>query len=296
MSNFKFKRNILLNLVYIPTALPTIILSKIFKVKNCVLVPDISTFRFSYVTSSNKLHQVSSYIKKSASEFFDHKFDSYILLTKYMSSLVNKNERPYLVIEGMIEADDTSIDDKSLEVKDDEYIMYAGSLRKKYGIMKLIEAFRQIEETGVKLYIFGSGDAEKDINRLSKENNNIVFKGLVPQSRVFAYEKRALFLVNPRPSNEEFTKYSFPSKTIEYMSSGTPVITTRLKGIPDEYDNYLTYIRDESIEGFKDILEECINKKSELENLGISARSFVKNEKNHIVQSKKIAMFLKNLG
>ena len=50
---------------------------------------------------------------------------------------------------------------------------------------------------------------------------------------------RDRILVNFRSPNEELTKYSFPSKILEYISSGSLVLSTRLLGIPDEYFSYI---------------------------------------------------------
>jgi len=46
-------------------------------------------------------------------------------------------------------------------------------------------------------------------------------------------------------------RYSFPSKLIEYMASATPVLTTRLPGIPPEYEPYVYWIEDDSVEGIE---------------------------------------------
>ena len=58
----------------------------------------------------------------------------------------------------------------------------------------------------------------------SKKDNRIVFKGMVPNKIVVEDQLKATLLVNPRPSIGEFTRYSFPSKNMEYMVSGTPMV------------------------------------------------------------------------
>lgn len=45
---------------------------------------------------------------------------------------------------------------------------------------------------------------------------------MVPNSGVLKAQSESEILVNPRNDNNEFTKYSFPSKVIEYLGSGTP--------------------------------------------------------------------------
>ena len=106
----------------------------------------------------------------------------------------------------------------------------------------------------------------------------------------------ATLLVNVRDSGEQYTRYSFPSKTMEYMSSGTPLLTTRLSGIPDEYFDYVYALDDESEEGLKKTLDSILSKTpQELDQKGKSAKNFVKNNKNYVVQAERIYNLLRRL-
>jgi glycosyltransferase involved in cell wall biosynthesis len=42
-------------------------------------------------------------------------------------------------------------------------------------------------------------------------------------------------MLNPRDPSWRGTPYSFPSKLLEYLTTGKPIISTRLPGIPAEY-------------------------------------------------------------
>lgn len=294
LRNRSNNNSILLNVVYVPTAIPSILISKIFKVPIVVVVPDVSTYRFSYTNQRNVCKTFVEKFSKFLSEKFDGEFDGYVLLTKEMNKLVNKKNKPYIVIEGMIE--ESILDERKKINNKKKIIMYAGSLREKYGISKLLNAFLKLEEFEVEFWIFGTGDYERKIKEISSSNNNIKFFGLKSQTEVFKYEQKADLLINPRPSNEEFTIYSFPSKTLEYMSSGTPMLTTKLPGIPEEYFNYLFTFDDESVEGMKKKLIEILGYDDEkLNSFGQSAREFVIKNKNYIVQTQKINQFLKSI-
>lgn len=298
LKNRKRKKRILLNLVYVPTALPVLIISKILNVPVTVLVPDVSSYRFNYTKRQGRFkNSVFQFVKK-ISERLDSMFDAYIFLTKAMDNLINKKGKPYIVIEGMVE--------KNIEAKEQvnnkqknrskKCMMYAGSLREKYGIINLIKAFELLDLNDTELWIFGTGDIEDKIQSIALHNNKIKFFGLRPQEEVFEYEKKATLLVNPRPSNELFTNYSFPSKTLEYMSSGTPLLTTKLPGIPEEYYKYLYFFEKESVDGMKTRLNEILSMNKEgLEKKGEVAKEFVYTNKNNIVQTRKIYSFLKNL-
>ena len=117
----------------------------------------------------------------------------------------------------------------------------------------------------------------------------ISFLGQLPRNEVIEWQKKATVLVNPRQNNEEFTKYSFPSKTMEYLSSGIPVVAYKLDGIPDEYDQYIQYVADDSIESLKKkLVEVCEMTREERQELGNIGRNFVLMKKNSTIQVRKI--------
>jgi len=77
---------------------------------------------------------------------------------------------------------------------------------------------------------------------------------------------------------------------MEYMASGTPVISYRLEGIPDEYFSYMYTIDDDiGEEAIFNILERVLSKPDdELIKLGQSAREYVLSKKNATAQTAKI--------
>jgi len=108
-------------------------------------------------------------------------------------------------------------------------------------------------------------------------------------------QKSSSILVNPRANNEEYTKYSFPSKIMEYMSSGTPVIAYKLDGIPDEYYKYL-YQVEAGEDGLFVTLREILSKSDrELEDKGQLAKGFVLTKKNSEIQAAKIIKMIEDI-
>ena len=100
--------------------------------------------------------------------------------------------------------------------------------------------------------------------------------GVLPQQAVFEKMKEASLLVNPRPSTLELTKYSCPSKTFEYMASGTPVLMAKLPGIPEEYHPYLYFFEREDEEGFVEAFERLLHlDRQELVDKGKAAAEFL---------------------
>ena len=210
----------------------------------------------------------------------------YVVMTPHMLEKL-KRKRKSVVLEGHVDAE-ISHKKSPFRPKDQtKKCVYAGTLHEKYGIKKLVDAFLLANIDDAELHIFGDGDSASWIKY--KANGKIVFHGIVANDVVCEFEKNATVLVNPRPSNEEFTKYSFPSKNMEYMASGTPVITTILPGMPKEYYKYVFLFEDESVKGMANTLKDVLNKSPvELQNKGLEAQKFVFEQKNNIIQAKKI--------
>lgn len=217
--------------------------------------------------------------------------DKFVLLTAQMAQRLHISV-PYLVMEGIAPKPDMQSERVSVsELEGKEYILYTGTLNYEFGIGTLLEAFGRIQNPDIRLAICGFGEAEKAI--LESQDKRIVYLGKVDRKQALALQQRATVLVNPRQNNEEFTKYSFPSKTMEYLASGVPVVAYKLDGIPDEYDSYLNYVPDNSAEALaKTIQSICNMSPEERKGKGERARKFVLNEKNAEKQAKRILDFL----
>lgn len=260
-------------------------------INTTIVVPDLPQ----YMNTSNHKSVLYDTLKKLEIKRINKNkssIDSYILLTRHMKDYINTDN--YIVIEGIASDEFNNIDrgEKEQKVKT---ILYTGTLHQKYGILNLINAFKLINRENYQLVICGDGDSKEQVIEESKKDKRIVYKGLLNRKEVLKLQVNSTILINPRQNNEEFTKYSFPSKIIEYLSSGTPVVAYKLDGIPDEYDKYIMYIEDNTIEALKNkIVETCEKDFNELNKIGKSARSFVLNQKNPVVQGRKILELLSN--
>lgn len=228
--------------------------------------------------------------------FIMRKFKSYLLLTEQMNEIVNPKRYPYIVLEGHADLAMKDVEN-SLENKADKKIcLYAGSLRRIYGIENLVRGFIKSNVPESELHIYGSGDFEKDLTELSKQYENVKYMGLAPNSEIVDAEVRATLLVNPRPIGEDYTKYSFPSKNMEYMASGTPVLTTKLPGMPADHLPHVYLIEDESSDGIAEVLGELLTKSpEELFEKGKTSKEFILEEKNNIKQAKKLINLINKL-
>ena len=220
---------------------------------------------------------------------YQDQFDGYIYLTEAMSAAVAPG-KPYMIMEGILNAD-TQGDTVAKAPK--RAVMYAGRLHEKYGVLALADAFERLNLPETELWLFGDGSAAADIQERAKRNSQICYLGRVSREEILKKEKEATLLVNPRSVKDPFTRYSFPSKTIEYMHSGTPLLTTRLEGIPEEYFDYVFVAQDNTEPELDNALRQALSMTDdELAQMGEKARQFIITQKNPAVQCRRILEFL----
>lgn len=271
---------IICDILNAPVSLGAILASKM-KHTTCVgIVTDIPV----HVHSNAKALycKVSNYIIGQCTE--------YIFLTESMNDMLNPAHKNYVVIEGI---SDIVIHQENTEKYEKKICMYTGALHKRYGIAYLIAGFIKAKIEGAELHIYGQGDYEEEIRRICEAESSVKYYGVKLSSDVVKEQKKATLLINPRPTNEEYTKYSFPSKNMEYMASGTPVLTTKLPGMPREYEPYVYLLEEESIQGMATALTSILAKTSEeLAEKGKQAQEFVDKNKNKKMQAQKVMYIL----
>ena len=218
----------------------------------------------------------------------------YVLLTEAMNDYIRNPGKPYVVLEGH---SDISMEEKlpALEKKTQpRSVFYAGGISRKYGLADLVEGFCLANLPDARLELYGPGDYVPELQEITEKDSRIFYGGMLMNAEIVEREQQATLLVNPRPTHEEFVKYSFPSKTMEYMASGTPVLTTRLPGMPKEYYPYVSFVDEETPEGIAAALKAVLSASDEtLFEKGLAARNFVLKERNNVVQAEKLLEMLK---
>jgi glycosyltransferase involved in cell wall biosynthesis len=257
---------------------------KLRKIPMVTIVTDLPDM----MSESTVLRTVNNHLFQSV--------DGFVFLTEQMNQRLNHKKKPYIVLEGHVDADAPRIGTTEKWEKETgkKIIIYAGSILKLYGIQNLTEGFVQAALSDTELWVYGDGDYREELIEISKKYPSVVYKGVCGNQEVVASEIRAALLVNPRPVAPEYTKYSFPSKNMEYMVSGTPVLTTRLPGMPETYYPYVYILDDETPDGVAEKLREILSKPmAERDALAQNAREYVMQNKTNIAQAEKIMDFLR---
>lgn len=259
------------------------------KVQTALIVTDMieDAFNFKSNTTFLKRIQVSLHKKKIYSSY--QAIDKYILLSEQMRNRIPNCKDNYIVVEGIYThcGDIPNIDRQQI-------IFYSGALDTYVNVVEMIEAFKKINRDDYKLVICGGGPLSNYVREEADKNSNIVFLGSISRKEVLEWQRKSSLLINPRQPSE-ITKYSFPSKTMEYFASGTPVLMYKLQGIPEEYYSYCYTIEGSSVDEFKECMRNVLSiEEQERTALGNKARVFILTEKTSCLQVKRILKFLQN--
>ena len=231
------------------------------RIKINLIVPDLPQFmnlkaKVSLVYKIAKKYDVSRFNKLLK------KIDSFMLLTEQMADALNIKDKPYFVSEGIIENDIfEEAASKKAEITRDEskYIVYTGGTAEKYGAKKLVKAFLRTTDPSYRLVVCGRGDSDDYIREMARSDSRIMPLGLVSPSVAYEWVLKANVVVNPRQNNEEYTKYSFPSKNLEYLSSGNPTVYYLLDGMKPIYKDFAISPENNSTDALTKAIEDAIN-------------------------------------
>jgi len=115
--------------------------------------------------------------------------------------------------------------------KDTIVISYLGRLDKSKGILETIKAFKlyikKKPDSKLIFNIAGSGHQEKEIEKISKKENNIIFLGRLSYNQIDNYLNKSHYAIIP-------SKYdNLPTVGLEAMMNKTPLLISNSTGLTD---------------------------------------------------------------
>lgn len=276
---------------YFPNVLAVNHMKKKFsnRIFTCMYIADLSGKQACTTAEYHPLRtKLANYVVEKGVTL-SKQFDSFIMISQYIANFLGVAEKPNVTIEGMIDPQNI-IKPQYIEKN---IVLYSGILSAQYGVDLLIEAVKSIGDI-VELHLYGDGPLKEKLLKMNVPN--VKFFGFVPNDELLRKQAEAKILINPRQNIEDFTKYSMPSKNLEYLAAGKPVICYKLDGIPDEYDSYFNYIEGNKIDDIKKAIENILKLNSkELFLIGKRNQEFVlKNKSIYSQVSKIMEMFLNN--
>lgn len=282
---------VLMYSIYPPYTEPAVRLCKKHGCHLCAVITDLPEYMYSW---KNRKGLRGWYSKRLSEKmlYLQGKCDSYILFTKPMAAKMGIEDKPYIVSEGFCDA--SIFDDLPKQEKyTRKTVVYGGNLSRLYGIRELVNGFMQTD-LDAELHLYGAGEDAAFVEDCAKRDSRIKFFGRVDRKTLLIALKKAHLLVVNKPTADDYSNYSFSSKILEYMASGTPLLTTKVGGMPEEYREHCYFIIDETCDGIAQAIKSVMGQSDEeLREQGAKAAAFATEQKNCYTMVKKITDFLK---
>ncbi|RCW28878.1 glycosyltransferase [Pseudidiomarina tainanensis] len=231
-----------------------------------------------------KLRKAEAYLV----QYLMKRCDAVIALTECLAvDFSQANSTKYLILNGF--APDVKCSAK-IRNSTKLTIVHIGSLMERYGLKLLIDAFDELRLEDVELVFYGVGDVIPYLEKIIEKNSAIKYNGFLNPDQVTHVLNQADFLINCRDPNADLVKYSFPSKMLEYLASGTPIITTLLPSFSRDIDRSVILINGYDKESIKEaiLIAKNINDRryNDLSKSSLTvARSFTVESQSTLIQS-----------
>lgn len=229
------------------------------KIRLCMIVPDLPQY-MNLSANKSLLYRLAKKVDIQRFYQLNKKIDGYMILTEPMRDMLAISSKPYIVVEGIFDNSLMPHKEPAILKNPDQHrtIVYTGKLNESFGVMKLVKAFKQIQDNKISLVICGSGELTNEIADYAKSDTRIKLMGQVSMTEAKEYVNNASVLVNPRQNNDSYTMYSFPSKVIDYLSSGNPVVAYKLDGMPDIYSEFMYIVENNTIESLATAIKAAL--------------------------------------
>lgn len=252
------------------------------RIKVCLIIPDLPG-KYGIMRSKFSLAGIKDRLEVKKKFDYANYADSFVFLTENMNELFDK--KPYTVIEGFLPYTEFDYTNQRKE----KTILYTGSLNSAFGVDKLIEAFKSISDPEYRLWICGAGGIQNYVEKSAKEDQRIKYFGFLSKQEIAKLQTKCDVLINPRLNDGVYTKYSFPSKTMEYMLSGSKVLMYRLSGIPNEYYRYIYEIKGNDIGDISRAIQDTCNDLNFYKTRSQEQINWIKTQKSSKKQVEKIS-------
>lgn len=175
-------------------------------------------------------------------------------------------------------------------------IASVGSLNRTNGIDLLLEAFRLLKGNQYRLRVAGRGDLAELVQAAALRDPRIEYLGYISFDETLKVYEGADLLINARLSKNLDTAYYFPSKLMEYMASGCPVLSTCAADIEKEYSRVVYLLKEETAATMAAEIEriEALGQNARIEK-GRQGQFYILANKSWTAQSRRVVELIESL-
>jgi len=210
-------------------------------------------------------------------------------------------KKPYVTILYSLKKEKIQLSEEYINTKkeNDKFtICYTGTLSKVNGIDKLMTLIKKTKGK-YRWIICGTGEYKEDFQNLSEDKLlDMKYMGIMDNKEVIKLQNNSDLLILFRSVETNiykyYSKYAASGKLVEYLLSGTPIITNNVESISKEIKPYLNFVDYQNINAVIERIENIKNEYKRFEDTADKGREYVKIYANTKYQNKKIIDFLEN--
>lgn len=174
-------------------------------------------------------------------------------------------------------------------------LLYAGSLSTVNGIKEMLNALALLPEDEYVIDICGQGSDDCLVEHYAQKHSNCRFHGRVEQTELNRLYENADLAMNFRLPDNDDNDYSFPSKLISYLYSGSLVISSDFSSMPDAYRDFIFIVKDLYPETIANEIERIFMlEETALTDIAARARSFVLENQSWDKVAQDVVNFIEN--
>jgi glycosyltransferase involved in cell wall biosynthesis len=171
-------------------------------------------------------------------------------------------------------------------------VVLAGAMEEYNGVQLALAAF-ELLDGHYELVVAGRGSYDDIVQRAATANPRIRWKGYIPFADLLQEYRSADLLLNVRVTTTIDTRYFFPSKLMELLASGTPVLSTCTGHVEEEFASVLYLLREETPAGLAAAIAAIAND-PERRARGARAREFMLQNKTWDAQGQRLLRYIRD--
>jgi glycosyltransferase involved in cell wall biosynthesis len=174
-------------------------------------------------------------------------------------------------------------------------IVFAGQLSELNGVTLLLEALRLNRDPNLRATILGGGAYEADVRAAAEADPRIEFLGRVPHERVLVAYENADLVLNLRRTHFRTQRYVFPSKVVECLATGRPLLSTGTGHMQSEFGDFVFLLEEETPEALAEMLRDLAAVPAqERESVGRRAQEYAAKHKTWDAHARKLGEYLED--
>lgn len=190
-------------------------------------------------------------------------------------------DRHSLLVEGGVMEDFIRrFEKKPKQSGDTFHVVFAGQLSVLNGVTMLIESLRHIDMPNLRVSIVGGGEYADAVRKAVGKDVRLAYLGLVPHPDVIELYESADLLVNLRRTDYQTHRYVFPSKVVECLATGRPLLTTCTGHVEEEFGDFIFKLEEETPEALAAAIVRIAQMEPEARSaVGKRAQDYVRDHK-----------------